>query len=96
MGEIKKINLSKLDDQNTSVWGFIIIGGIIGAFFGGVGAIPGAIIGGIIGLFVGNDDEEEGDYSYDHIKVTTSKKIWCLLVLEIAALLYILYRIIFT
>ncbi len=96
MGDTKIINLAKLNSRNNSIWGFIIIGAIIGLFFSIVGAIPGAIIGGIIGMFIGeDDDEEETDYTYDHIRLKTSKKTWCLLILVIAALLYVIYRIIF-
>ena len=42
--------------------------GFIGAFFFGVGAIPGAVIGGLLGGYFGGEYGEEGaEYLYNEI-----------------------------
>lgn len=65
-------------------------GGLIGLLGGPIGCIIGVAVGIIIASFKSGDDK--GDYSYDHIRVKTTKKVKLLLFILVMANLYILYK----
>lgn len=87
------VNLAELEQKNHNVWVAAVCGGLIGLLGGPIGCIIGIVAGIIIAS--SKSDDGEGDYSYDHIRVKTSKKSKFLLFILVLANLYILYEWIF-
>ena len=70
-GDVKMVDLAFMESQTNSPWKGALIGAILGIpFILWGGPLWGAIIGFIaVLIFGGKDEEEEADYSYEHIKV---------------------------
>ena len=82
------VNLAELEQKNRNVWVAALCGGLIGLLGGPVGCIIGIAVGIIIAS--SKSGEAEGDYSYDHIRVKTTKKVKFLLFILVLANLYVL------
>jgi hypothetical protein len=56
-------------NEGVSIWGHVLdgaaTGGMAGAAFGGVGAIPGAVLGGLVGLGTGLWDDHQDHVAED-------------------------------
>lgn len=84
------VNLAELEQKNRNVWVAGLCGGLIGLLGGPIGCIIGVAVGIIIASIKPSDDK--GDYSYDHIRVKTTKKVKLLLFILVLANLYIIYQ----
>lgn len=82
------VNLAELEQKNRNVWVAALCGGLIGLLGGPVGCIIGIVVGIIVASSKSGD--ADGDYSYDHIRVKTTKKVKFLLFILVLANLYVL------